>query len=221
MSTQKRIVLFSAVAVLFLLGSGWLYRKSALRLNALSEVKVMPNIPLQRFPYQIGPWRGADRPISETVLKVAANDDYLSRAYTDNNRHLQATLYVAYTAEPRLMLGHRPRVCYVGSGWTHDNTQVQSFETPDGRTIPCLLHQFHKSGLDYQDIFVLNFYIVNGELTSDHKQFSGLRWRRPKMSDGRLDYVAQVQISSASEAAVENLAREFTEEILQHFPMKP
>ena len=216
MSTKKRFLLFSGLAILFFLGSGWLYQKSARYLNALSDVKVMPAIPLDRFPYQVGTWQGADRPISETVLKVAANDDYLSRYYVDSNRHLQATVYVAYTAEPRRMLGHRPRVCYVNSGWIHDGTKEQRFETSEIREIPCLIHRFHKTGLDYQDIVVLNYYVVNGETTSDHKTFSGLRWRRPKMENGQLDYVAQVQISSGSESSVRILAEELSDLILQY-----
>lgn len=218
MNVRKQIVLAAVITVCLLLSSGWVYRRAAHHLNALSRVTVMPNIPLDRFPYQFGPWRGGDQPISETVLKVAANDDYLSRIYSDDARRLQATLYVAYTAEPRRMMGHRPRVCYTGSGWIHDSTEQQVFETANGRKIPALMHQFHKTGLDYRDIFVLNFYIVNGSLTSDYKEFSGLRWRRPKMSNGRADYVAQVQISSGSEAAVKNLAREFTDQLLHYFP---
>ena len=218
MSTKNRFFLFSGLAVLFFLGSGWLYQKSAHYLNALSDVKVMPVIPLDRFPYQVGTWQGTDSPISETVLKVAANDDYLSRYYVDSNRHLQATVYVAYTAEPRRMLGHRPRVCYVGSGWIHDGTEEQIFETSGIRRIPCLIHRFHKTDLDYQDIVVLNYYIVNGKPTSDHKSFSGLRWRRPKMENGQFDYVAQVQISSGSESSARILAEEFSYLILQHLP---
>jgi EpsI family protein len=218
-STRKQVVLLGLLTVVFLLCSGWLYRQSAIQLHALSGVTVMPNIPLNRFPYEMGSWHGTDQPISETVLKVAANDDYLSRIYSDPHRRLHASLYVAYTAEPRRMLGHRPRVCYVGSGWAHESSEEQVFETNTGRIIPCLIHRFYKTGLDYRSVFVLNFYIVNGELTSDHRQFSGLRWRRPKLTDGQPDYVAQVQVSSVSEAAAKNLAREFTDEILQHFPM--
>lgn len=221
LNTRKQIVLLAVVTIAFLLCSGWLYRQSALHLNALSRVQVMPNIPLSRFPYQIDSWQGVDYPISETVLKVAANDDYLSRVYNDTSRRLQASLYVAYTAEPRRMLGHRPRKCYAGSGWIHDSTEEQIFETVNGKKIPCLIHQFHKTGLDYQSIFVLNFYIFNGELTSDHKQFSGLRYRRPKLTNGVPDYVAQVQISSISEAAVKSLARDLSDEILRHFPKTP
>ncbi len=201
-----------------LLCSGWLYRKTAFYLHLLSQVKVMPNIPLEQFPYTLGSWEGIEYPISETVLKVAANDDYLSRVYVDNIRQLQATLYVAYTAEPRRMLGHRPRVCYVGSGWIHDGTRTAEFETVTGVKRPCQIHQFHKTGLNYQDIFVLNYYVVNGVITIDESAFSGLRWRRPKISSGRIDYVAQVQISSISEVAVQTLAREFTREILSYFP---
>lgn len=221
MNTRKQIVLLAVTVIFFLLCSGWFYRQSAIHLNALSQVKIMPNMPLSRFPYQLGPWQGTDQPISETVLKVAANDDYLSRVYSDTSRHLYASLYVAYTAEPRRMLGHRPRVCYVGSGWTHGSTEEQVFETAEGTKIPCLIHQFYKTGLDYRGIFVLNFYVVNGELTADHKQFSGLRWRRPKLTDGLADYVAQVQISSVSEAAVKALARDLSDAVLLHFQMPP
>ncbi len=218
MNRRKQVVLFSAIAILFLLGSGGVYRKSADYLDALSQVKVMPTIPFDRFPSQIGLWQGVERPISETVLKVAANDDYLSRVYSDSSRQLQATLYVAYTAEPRRMLGHRPRVCYVGSGWIHDETEDQTLETSNDVKISCLMHRFHKAGLDYQEVFVLNYYIVNGKVTSDHEEFSGLRFRRPKVTEGRTEYVAQIQISSVSETGARVLAEELSDLILMHLP---
>lgn len=211
----------AVTAILVLLGSRTIYRFWAAHLYAQSSREILPAIPLRTFPYSIGPWDGVDVPISETVLKVAANDDYLSRSYTDPVRHLQSTLYVAYTAEPRRMLGHRPRVCYVGSGWVHDNTQEQILQVSGGRKIPCLVHRFHKTGLAYQEIVVWNYYVVNGDITSDYTQFTGLRWRRPKMNDGRVDYVAQVQISSASEVAAEKLMQDLTEAILRHFLEKP
>ena len=208
-------------AILILLGSRSLYHFFEVCLQTQSSHYISPRILLDQFPYTIGSWEGVDVSISETVLKVAANDDYLSRLYVDSVRRLQATVYVAYTTEPRRMLGHRPRICYVGSGWVHDSTKELAFELSDGLKIPCLVHRFHKGGLDYQDIVVLNYYIVNGSVTSDHKKFSGLRWRRPRVSRGSIDYVAQVQISSVSEAALESLAREFTQDILRHFPEAP
>lgn len=218
---KNRWIAAATTAIAILGASGYLYRCAEVRLAAYSSKKILPVIPLSQFPYVIGDWQGADVPISETVLKVAANDDYLSRSYVDSVRHLQATLYVAYTSEPRRMLGHHPLSCYVGNGWVHDGTQEQILDFGKGRKIPCLVHRFHKGGLDYQDIVVLNYYIINGDVTSDHRQFSGLRWRRPRVSQGRVDYVAQVQISSVSPAALENIAPELTDRILHHFPESP
>jgi len=214
---QLKWGILAFTAVLFFLGSGVLYRLFAERLNALSLVSVLPAIPLQDFPYQIGPWEGVDVPISETVLKVAANDDYVSRLYVDRNRNMKASLYVAYTAEPRRMLGHRPMVCYVASGWIHDGTQQDQIETLAGQEIPFLVHQFHKPGLAYQDAVVVNYYVVNGTLTADHKSFSGIRWRRPKITNGRPDYVAQIQTMSDSEQASRSLAIELSDYLLRHF----
>ncbi len=205
------------MAILFFLGSGVLYRLSAERLDSLSLVRVLPAIPLQDLPYQIGQWEGVDVPISETVLKVAANDDYVSRLYVNRNRNMKASLYVAYTAEPRRMLGHRPMVCYVASGWIHDGTQQTQVETPAGQEIPCRVHRFHKPGLAYQDVVVVNYYVVNGKLRSDHKSFSGIRWRRPQITNGRPDYVAQIQTMSDSEQASRSLAIELSDHLLRHF----
>ena len=86
-------------------------------------------------------------PISETVLKVAGNDDYLSRFYVNPKVQAGATLYVGYTAEPRRMLGHRPQVCYVGSGWVHDYTNQEVIRTAKGKEQDCLIHRFYKPGL--------------------------------------------------------------------------
>jgi EpsI family protein len=204
-------------AAIFFLGSGVLYRLFAQRLDALSLVRFLPAIPLQDFPYKIGPWEGVDVPISDTVLKVAANDDYVSRLYVDKNRNMTVSLYVAYTAEPRRMMGHRPTVCYVASGWIHDGSEQTAIETLAGTEIPCMIHRFHRPGLAYQDAAVVNYYVVNGVLTSDHKSFSGIRWRRPKITNGRPDYVAQIQMVSGSEQASRTLAADISDQLLRHF----
>ncbi len=221
MRRKHIFLLFSVITGVFFLFSWWAYQQTATYLNRLSDIIVEPAIPFSQFPMQMGPWQGTNVSISETVLKVAANDDYLSRTYVDRDRRLRATAYVAYTAEPRRMLGHRPRRCYTGSGWAHDETISDQFTTSGGQAIPILLHRFHWPGLDYQEVTVVNYYVVNGELTSDHRTFSGLRFRRPKVVEGRTDYVAQIQISSTSEAAAKMLAQELSDEILRHLPKAP
>lgn len=212
-----KLVLAALVAIAILLGAGYIYHLLQTRLEAERFGEAGPAIPLSELPYRIASWEGKDVPISETALAVADNDDYLSRSYVDPARRIQATIYIGYTSEPRRMLGHRPRVCYVGSGWVHDGTIERTLTSSNGLAIPCLVHRFHKPGLDYREIVVLNFYILNGEITSDHKQFSGLRWRRPRTSRSSGDYVAQVQVSSSSEVVAEAATLEFTEAILEHF----
>lgn len=216
---RKKHYYAAVIAAVVIMGSsGYLYRVCAVELDALSRIKVFPPIPLNQFPIQQGAWRGQDIPISESVLKVAANDDYVNRLYTHRDLPYQVNLYIAYTSEPRRMLGHRPRVCYRGSGWDHDGTEEIQIVTTTGKALPVLVHRFHKSGLNSQDIVVLNYYVVNGELTVDHKKFDTLRWRRPKMSGGRLDYVAQIQVSSASLEGAKLLIRDFSDDILRHLP---
>ncbi len=199
-------------------GAGGYYRYAAVHLDAISQMPLLPPIPLENFPMDFGPWQGRDVPIAETVLRAAGNDDHLSRFYVDAAANLGATLYVGYTAEPRRMLGHRPEVCYVGSGWIHDHTHQELIRTKSGKEITCLIHRFYKTGLAYEEVFVLNYYIVNGELTTDHKTFEGLRWRRPKQAGGRLEYVAQIQISSLSEQAARLLAKEIADPIMDYMP---
>lgn len=221
MTKRTSFYFLAALAVVFLLAAGWGYQKTAAHYELLSQVKVQPVIPFAQFPMQVGAWTGEPMEISETVLKVAANDDYLSRLYVDADRRLNATVYVAYTAEPKRMLGHRPRRCYVGSGWVHDETIADQITTTAQRAIPVLVHRFHWPGMDFREITVVNYYVVNGKLTSDHRAFSGWRFRRPKVTDGRVEYVAQVQISSYSAAAARTLASELSDEILRYLPETP
>lgn len=215
---MRRIYIFWFLGLLILGGAGRYYQYTAIKLDAISQMRLLPPIPLKNFPMVLNQWQGQDIPISETVLKVAGNDDYLSRHYSNPETNLGAIVYVGYTAEPRRMLGHRPDVCYVGSGWIGDYAHRQTISTKSGEDIEILMHRFYKIGLAYEEVFVLNYYVVNGELTVDHKAFDGLRWRRPKQARGRLEYVAQIQISSPSEQAVRLLAQEIAGPIMDYMP---
>lgn len=215
---MRRVCLLGVLGVLVLGAAGGYYRHAAANLDAIAQIRLLPPIPLGNFPMTLGLWQGREVPISETVLRVAGNDDHLSRFYVNPQANMGASLYVGYTAEPRRMLGHRPEVCYVGSGWIHDYTHPATVRTDAGNEIECLIHRFYRTGLAYEEVFVLNYYVLNGELTTDHTAFDGLRWRRPKQAGGHLAYVAQIQISSTSEQAVRSLAREVVDPIMSYMP---
>jgi len=65
---------------------------------------------------------------------------------------------------------------------------------------------------------VLNFYILNGQVTADENDFSGPLGRRPNIAGDPARYVAQVQISSVLENFVRTMAKDVTDLVLDYLP---
>jgi len=208
------------LAVVLLLCAGIVYRIVAHHLRLVVGTTIELPVPLSAFPTEVDGWSGQDIPIPYNILRVAGNDDFLSRLYINQQTKEWANIYVAYSARPRTMLGHKPEVCYVGSGWVLDQTEPSRVVSVSGTTIPCLVHRFHKPAPDNEEIFVLNFYILNGQIISNDGGFSGVGWRTPNIAGNPARYVAQVQISSALENSVLLAARDMTDLILDFFPDK-
>jgi len=209
-------LLIATVAALTVAGGA--YRLTARYLDRARSAPVRLPLALARIPRQVGFWQGREVPIPVRIQKVAGNDDFMSRVYENRRTGQQADVYVAFTGEPRTMLGHRPRVCYPASGWVHDETKEGTIKTASGRQVPCLIHRFHMPGDDSVDRVILNYYVVNGRLTTDHRTFSGLSWRTPSLGGQVARYVAQVQIGSATESAVRAAGTDLTDVILEFLP---
>ena len=206
------------VALMLLISFGIAYRALASRLQLVVDTPVALPVLLTNLPRRIGSWVGRDIPIPANVQRAAGNDAFLKRLYRDETRGQWVNVYIAYTAHPRTMLGHRPRICYVAGGWVHDSTQTVTIHSSTGRAVPCLLHHFHRPAPSDEEIIVMNFYIVNGQLTSDDGVFSGVGWRTPNISGDPARYVTQVQISSSLENSIRTAAEDMVEMILDFFP---
>lgn len=206
------------LAVVLLVGAGAAYQLVSLKMDMLIKTPIKLDVPLSEFPIIIGDWVGWDVPIAETILDVAAVDDFLNRLYENESSRQSANVYIAYTARPRTMLGHRPQVCYPANGWRHEGTENINIISNSGRTVRCLLHNFQKLSSDTEKIVVLNHYIVNGQLTDDETVFSGVGWRTPNIEGNPARYVAQIQISSLQEMTVRSVAKDFTDLVLDYFP---
>ena len=207
-----------SLSLVLLILSGVAYRVLASRLKLVVEIPIELPVPLNNFPIQIGGWVGKDVPIPPNIQRVAGNDDFLNRLYINESANQWANIYVAYSARPKTMLGHRPQVCYVGGGWIHDSTEASEVVSNFGRRIPCLIHRFRMPTPGYEERVVLNFYIVNGQLTNDESSFSGVGWRTPNVAGNIARYVAQVQINSVLENSIRTAAKDMTELILDFFP---
>jgi len=205
-------------AVFLLISSGITYRLLASRLKLIIDTPVELPVPLSAFPKKIGQWVGQDVPIPKNIQQVAGNDAFLNRLFINDLSNEWANVYVAYTAHPRTMLGHRPQICYVAGGWVHEGTELTNVTSSTGKEIPYLLHRFHRPSPETQETVVLNFYIVNGQLTSDERVFSGVGWRTPNIGGDVARYVTQVQISSVFENSARSAAKDIAELVLDFFP---
>ncbi len=211
-----RLIWLSAVSILLLAGIG--YRSAAIRLELIAEKAIELPVNLAAFPLRINNWTGEDVPISEGVQRLAQNDDFLNRFYVNESTGQWVNIYVAYSARPRTMRGHEPKVCYIAAGWIHDSTERSEFTSVTGRVTPCLVHRFHQPVPQTAEIVVLNFYILNGQIAYSEKGFSGVGWRTPNIAGDPARYVAQVQISSALENSVRAAATDITYLMLDFFP---
>ena len=207
---------------MLLVSAGITYRVLASRLKLVLDTPITLPVPLNNFPLQIGNWAGKDLPIPTTTREYMERnfaDDFVSRQYINSVTRAWADVYVVYcSSRPGGILGHRPRVCYFGHGWIHDSTEHSHIISRAGRQIPCLIHRFHKPAPTYEQIVVLNFYILNGQITTVENSFSGLLGRRPNIAGDPARYVAQVQISSVLENSVRTAAKDMTDLILDFLP---
>lgn len=216
----RRFIRSCLIAMLIMLVCGLSYRSLYLKLDKYLSQPVKLPVALSAFPIQIDNWIGKDVPISETIQEVAGNDDFISRLYRNSEKQQGVSLYVAYSARPRNMRGHRPTACYPAAGWNHEATDKQTVITKNGQTITCMVHRFHRIIPYDQTLFVLNFYLVNGQITLDEKTFSDIASRNPNIEGNPARYVAQIQITSQAEDAILLAGRDMIDEILRYFPDK-
>ena len=206
------------ICAMVLVVFGVAYRTTAHKLRAVSATPVVLPVPLKNIPMVINGWAGSDVALSKSVLRTAANDDYINRVYVNQNANLWTNVYIAYSARPRTMLGHRPDVCYVGAGWVRDSTEKSTFKMAAAGKMPCLVHHFHKPDGSGDELVVLNFYVVNGVVSADERLFSGVQWRTPNIEGNAARYVAQIQISAVLENTARQAAGELTQTVIKYLP---
>jgi hypothetical protein len=210
------------LAFVLLISAGITYRILAFNLERIAAKPIKLPVPLSDFPLQIGDWSGKDLDIPSTTLEYMKEhfaDDYFSRRYKNTVTNDIADVYVVYcSSRPGGILGHKPQVCYRGYGWVHDSTQTEQFISQGGHQTTYLIHRFHTPSPMNNQKVVMNFYILNGRLTANEKDFSGLFGRRLNIAGDLARYVAQVQISSVSENSVRLMAKDAVDLILDYLP---
>jgi EpsI family protein len=204
--------------------SGAVYRALAPRWQGTGQKTIKLPVPLGEFPLNVVGWTGTEAPIpslTQEYMRQNFADDYFSRRYAKKTADASVNVYVVYcSSRPSGIQGHRPGVCYRGSGWIPDTADRSEFTSARGDKIPCLVERFHKPAPNYQEVVVLSFYIVNGQPTAKEEDFSGMMGRDPNISGDPAKYVAQVQISSPYENSILKAAADLSDVILDYLPDK-
>jgi len=212
------------LAVVLLAAGGAAYRVLAPRWQGTGQRTIRLPVALDQLPLTLGNWVGRDAPIPATTQEYMRKnfaDDYVSRRYSSRAAGAWADLYVVYcSSRPAGILGHKPEVCYPSNGWISDSKSLSEFVSGTGSKTPCLLQRFHKPVPNYQEAVVLSFYVVNGQIATEERAFSGLMGRNPNIAGDPARYVAQVQISSAYENSVRRAAVDMADAILDFLPDK-
>ena len=70
----------------------------------------------------------------------------------------------------------------------------------------------------FTEIKVLNFYVVNGKLSTNQSGFTGFSGRKINLTKNPARYVAQIQISSMMESSIRTAAEDMADLILDFLP---
>ena len=91
------------------------------------------------FPMQLGEFQGLQRPpLNERVLEVLGLDDYITRAYTRDQKHW-VDLYVGYWKSQRQGdTMHSPQNCLPAAGWEPVKQGLLTFPDPRNPAGPSL-----------------------------------------------------------------------------------
>jgi EpsI family protein len=150
----------AAIVAAFLIGSsGLIYRTVAAPVH---RAPLDPNA-LDGFPMQIGEWVGEETPVDPDIEEVIDADAYVSRRYVRQGSGEAIALYLPCATDAPELLQHVPENCYVGAGWTLVDRRPMALSLPGGRTLPCNIVQFARTGLHSGGLLVLHFLVADGE----------------------------------------------------------
>lgn len=183
----------ATVSIVLLMVSGIGYRMTADWFDRAVVGAPLPVGSLGAVPLQIGDWFGEDVPLDDAIIKRTDTDDHLNRTYRKRGSREAVSVFAGCGVKLRDLMPHRPTVCYIGAGWTLDQSKTVQVDAAGVGTLPCMIHTFYRSGLDSATMTVLNYYIVDGQYSED---VSLLRSKARSSGLGAI-YMAQIQIAAS------------------------
>lgn len=188
LSSSRRATVAAAVAGGLMLLFGLGYRAVQAKMEAPVNTTPVSQDSLDRLPLEIGGWTGRDTPVDANIIEATDTDAHVSRQYVSNTGFGAVSLWIASGVRARDLMPHRPEVCYVGSGYTLVKREAPDLPLDDGGVLPCNAMQFSRGVLNSNRVFVLYYYLVDGQYCRDVSE-----WRY-RLLWTRIGYIAQVQV---------------------------
>ncbi len=181
-----------ALAIILLAGAGYRHLSAALH----QEARFVPLIGegLAAIPKEIGEWRGIELPLEQAIIQRTDTDAHLSRIYR-RPAGPDISVFIGYGGRARDLLPHRPEVCYPSAGWVPRGARTDEVLSASGEAVPIKVHTFTRGGFDQRTLVVLNYYIVDGMLTTDVEQLRSVLGR----GGGARRYLCQLQLATQVE----------------------
>jgi EpsI family protein len=95
-----------------------------------------PHRELSAFPARIDDWTGRDVVISDDILSILGNGDFLQRIYSRSPDEPPIDFFLAYFPTQRTgSTIHSPKNCLPGSGWEPIESSHIALQVPSGQSI--------------------------------------------------------------------------------------
>jgi EpsI family protein len=172
-----------------------------------------------RFPMQVGTWRGVQQePLDPHILALLGVDDYVTRAYYAPDRN-GVGLYIGYYGSQRQGdTMHSPQNCLPGAGWEPVSNSLLPIGISSGRsgnTSPIVVNRYLiQKGMDRQ--LVLYWYQSHGRVVASEywaKYYLIRDAVRLNRTDGALVRVISPLVGDDGETRAEMLAVAFVKDL--------
>jgi len=185
--------------------------------NARKQHMLVDPNALARLPHAMGDWTGQDISSDEHIMAGASIDAYINRVYLRSKSGRPIVLYIGCGCNIDV-LGHRPNLCYLGSGWSPCVKRKGGMSLNNATMLPYNIYKYTREDTTGLGIVLLHLFVVDGNYYTDVSQALRKSWGPLRSAS----YYAQVQIGIQSDVLMnisyedEELLTEFAEDVLPY-----
>ena len=140
--------------------------------NAPDEVALPKNDP-RDFPLEIGDWRGEKQELDPEIFEAVGASFVSDRVYR-NSMGKGVSVHMAVFMDYRSAAVHNPNRCYRAHGHDQLNSDIVTFKTKEGKSLPVCLSRWNRhAGGRIQTLY---WYQIGDQVVHDRVGMGTARW---------------------------------------------